>query len=270
MTPQTNSKDFAKQLRLTVLEMIHRARSSHIGGCYSLADILSVLYCDIMRYDPAKPDWAERDRYIQSKGHAAAALYGTLALKGFFPKEWLDEFCANGAKLGGHVSSHQAPGVEVSTGGLGHGLAIGVGMALAAKRENSPARVYVAQSDGELDEGSVWEAALFAAHHGLSNLTTIIDYNKIQSFGRVDEVIRLDPLADKWRAFGWAVQEIDGHDHDAIRTALKSIDADKPNCIVANTVKGKGVSFMEDKLIWHYRPPSDDELKQARAELEAA
>ncbi len=245
------------------------AHASHIGSSLSMADLLAVLYGDILRVDPSRPDWPERDRFILSKGHGAAAGYAVLAEAGFFPVDWLETYCQDGSKLAGHLT-RTVPGVELSTGSLGHGLPVGAGMALAAKRGGSQARVFVLLSDGELDEGSNWEAILFAAHHHLENLVAIVDYNKIQSFGTVDEVLRLDPLAEKWRAFGWSCQEIDGHDHEAIGATLGAVphEPGKPTAIVAHTIKGKGVSFMEDLLAWHYKSPSDDQLAQALRELE--
>jgi transketolase len=237
-----------------------------------MADLLAVLYGKVLRVDPARPNWAERDRFILSKGHGAAILYAALAERGFFPKEWLDTYYQDGSVLVGHVTSHGVPGIEISAGSLGHGLPIGCGMALAGRRENKSYRVFVMLSDGELDEGSNWEAILFAPQHQLDNLIAIVDYNKIQSFGAVSEVIELAPLADKWRAFRWAVQEIDGHDHAQIQSALSSVPFEpcKPSVIIAHTVKGKGVSFMENQLAWHYKSPNDEQLAQALAELEAA
>lgn len=251
--------------------MVHRANASHIGGCLSIADILGVLYGGVLRVDPAKPDWPERDRFVQSKGHAAAALYATLAERGFFPAEWLDDYCQDGSRLYGHVTSPPVPGVEVSAGSLGHGLPIACGMALAAKRDRKPTRVFALLSDGELDEGSTWEAILFAAHHQLDNLTAIVDYNKIQSFGATKEVLDLDPLADKWRAFRWGTREIDGHDVDLIGATLAAIpfEPGKPNVVIAHTVKGKGVSFMEHQLAWHYKSPNAEQLAQALREIGA-
>lgn len=250
--------------------MVHRTNASHIGACLSMADILAALYGRILRLDPTRPDWAERDRFILSKGHGAAILYSVLAERGFFPKEWLDNYCQEGSPLGGHAVSHSVPGIEVSTGSLGHGLPIGCGMALAGKRGAKPGRVFVMLSDGELDEGSNWEAILFAPQHKLDNLVAIVDYNKIQSFGRVSEVLELAPLADKWRAFRWAVREIDGHDHGQIESALAGIpfEPDKPAVIIAHTIKGKGVSFMENQLAWHYKSPNAEQLAQALAEVE--
>ncbi|MGQ9851552.1 MAG: transketolase, partial [Aggregatilineaceae bacterium] len=212
-----------------------------------------------------------RDRFVLSKGHGCAALYAVLAECGFFPLEWLDTFYQNGSRLPGHATHTHVPGIEVSTGSLGHGLSIACGMALAAKRDGKPYRVFALLSDGECDEGSTWEAVLFASHHRLDNLIAIVDYNKIQSLGRVEEVINLEPLAEKWRSFGWAVREIDGHDVLEIEDALSQVpfEAGRPSCVIAHTVKGKGVSFMEDKLLWHYRSPQGEEYEAALAELEA-
>jgi len=260
----------ARRIRRRVLEMICRAKSSHIGSVFSSVDILAVLYDKILHIDPARPDWPERDRFILSKGHACAGLYAALVERGFFPGSWLDEFFANGGRLAGHATHWGVPGVEVSSGSLGHGLSIACGMALAAKRDSLAYRVFLLLSDGECDEGSTWEAALFAPHHALENLVAIVDYNKIQSFGRVDEVLNLEPFADKWRSFGWSVTEVDGHNHSQIEQALSKIPATagKPTCVIAHTIKGKGVAFMEDKVLWHYRCPDADERRLAIAELE--
>ncbi len=259
----------ARQIRVKSLRMIHRAKSSHAGSALSMADLLAVLYGRILRVDPLRPDWPDRDRFILSKGHACSALYATLAERGFFPGTWLDEFYLDGSHLAGHATHTGVPGVEVSTGSLGHGLSIACGMALAGKRDAAPYRVFVLLSDGECDEGSTWEAALFAPHHHLDNLIAIVDYNKIQSLGTVKEVLDLDPLAAKWRSFGWAVREIDGHSFEQIKPALREVPAEqgKPTCIIAHTVKGKGVSFMENKLLWHYRAPDPEEMHSALSEL---
>jgi transketolase len=274
IAPAETSTDIAalaRDLRATALRMVHRARASHIGSCLSSADLLAVLYGGDLRVDPARPDWPDRDRFILSKGHAAAVLYAALAARGFFPREWLDDYCAPGSPLLGHVTKG-VPGVELSTGSLGHGLPVGCGMALAAKRGGGSHRIVVLLSDGEMDEGSNWEAALFAAHHRLDRVVAIVDANGIQSFGAVKEVLDLEPLADKWRAFRWNVLEIDGHDRSAIHGALRAaaVHRDGPTVIVARTVKGKGVSFMEGELAWHYRSPSDEQLRRALAEVEAA
>lgn len=262
--------ELARRLRVHVLRMTHRAKSSHIGSCFSAMELLVVCYWRVLRVKPAQPAWPERDRFLLSKGHAAAALYAALAERGFFPVSRLETFYQDGTHLAGHITHTGVPGVELSTGALGHGLPVGCGMALAAKWQRQDHRVFVLLSDGECDEGSTWEAALFAPHHRLDNLVAIVDYNKIQSFGAVKEVLDLEPLAAKWRAFGWAVREIDGHDLAQIEAALRSIPAEagRPTCIVAHTVKGKGVSFMERELLWHYRAPDADELRRALAELE--
>ena len=237
-----------------------------------MAELLAVLYERILHVRPGEPTWPDRDRFILSKGHGAAGLYAVLAERGFFPASWLDDFYMDGARLPGHVSHVGVPGIDVSTGALGHGLAIGCGMAIAAKRDGRSHRVFVLLSDGECDEGGVWEAALFAPHHRLDNLVAIVDYNKIQSLGAVREVLDLEPLAAKWEAFGWATREIDGHDVGAIEAAcrLLPLSAGRPSCIVAHTVKGKGVSFMENALLWHYRAPDEDDLRHALGELEDA
>lgn len=265
-------KALAKRIRTHALRMTHRANASHIGTCLSIADLLAVLYGEVLHVDSARPDRPSRDRFILSKGHGAAAAYAVLAERGFFPKEWLETYYQDGSQLAGHITHHGVPGVEVSTGSLGHGLSIGCGMALAGKRDSQDYRVFVLLSDGECDEGSTWEAALFAPHHHLDNLIAIIDYNKIQSFGRIKEVLDLEPLARKWRAFGWVVREINGHDFGQIDDALKSapFKISQPSCIIAHTIKGKGVSFMENQLAWHYKSPNDEQLRQALAELGAS
>ena len=263
-------RELARRIRVDVVRMTHRARSSHVGSGLSIADILAVLYGGVLRVDPARPDNPDRDRFVLSKGHAAAALYAILAERGFFPREWLDTFCADGSLLFGHASHHGVPGVEFSTGSLGHGLSLAVGAAVAGKIDAADYRVFALLSDGECDEGPVWEAALFAAHHHLDNLVAIVDYNKIQSLGRVEHVLDLEPLAEKWKAFGWVTQALDGHDLDALGSTLRSLPlrVGSPTCIVAHTIKGKGVSFMEDKLLWHYRAPDDEEVRRALMELE--
>ncbi|CAN5718633.1 transketolase [soil metagenome] len=264
------AKKLATAIRAHTLRMVHSANASHVGTCLSMADLLAVLYAGVLRVDHLRPDWTDRDRFILSKGHGAAIVYAVLAERGFFPRDWLDTYCQDGSRLGGHISHHGVPGVEVSTGSLGHGLSIGCGMALAGKRDRRPYRVFAMLSDGELDEGSNWESILFAPHHELDNLVAIVDYNKIQSFGSVAEVLELAPLADKWRAFRWAVREIDGHDYGQIEDALTNVPLEpgRPTAIIAHTVKGKGVSFMEGQLAWHYKSPSAELLEQALEELE--
>ncbi len=260
------SETFARSIRSSALEMVHRTKSSHIGSCLSAADIVAVLYNDVMRLDPLNPKWEQRDRFIISKGHAAAIIYAALAERGFFSKDWLKEYSFNGSPLAGHVTHCKVPGIEASSGSLGHGLSLGCGMALAARQAKADWRVYVLLSDGECDEGSVWEAALFAPFHNITNLTAVIDYNKLQGFGRTAEVLDLEPFGDKWRAFGWDVVEVDGHDHAALKLELNKRSS-KPRLIIAHTVKGKGVSFMEDDLAWHYKSPNAEQLASALAEL---
>jgi transketolase len=259
----------ARRIRYHVVRMTHRAKSAHVATSLSMADLLAVLYGSTLRVRPQEPCWPDRDRFILSKGHGCAGLYAALAECGFFPLTWLEDFCQNGSRLAGHITHTGVPGVEASTGALGHGLSIACGMALAGMRDRRPYRVVVLLSDGECDEGSIWEAALFAPHHRLENLVAIVDYNKIQSLGSVKEVLDLDPLGGKWQAFGWAVREIDGHDIAAIGAALTDVPfrAGRPSCIIAHTVKGKGVSFMENQLLWHYRSPDGEELRQALADL---
>lgn len=272
-TPAT--PDFARlsqlalQIRRHSLRMTHTARSSHIGTNLSMAELLAVLYAAVLRVDPANPTWLDRDRFILSKGHGCAALYAVLAECGFFPLDWLETFYQNGSRLAGHATHTSVPGVELSTGSLGHGLSVSAGMAMAAKMDKRSYRVVCLMSDGECDEGSNWEPILFAGHRRLDNLVAIVDYNKIQSLGSVKEVLDLEPFALKWEAFGWHVVEVDGHDVQQIYAALapRPLCAGKPSCVIAHTVKGKGVSFMEGELLWHYRTPQGEEYELACAEL---
>jgi transketolase len=261
----------AGQVRLSSLDMVRRAKSSHIGSVFSAAEILAVLYGHTLRVRPDEPSWPDRDRFVMSKGHAAAGLYATLAHRGFFSTERLEQFYVDGGTLAGHVTHKNVPGVEVSTGSLGHGLGLATGLALGGQRLGAPWRVFCLLSDGECDEGSTWEAALLAGARGLRRLTAIIDYNKIQSLGRVEDIIPLEPFADKWTSFGWDVEEVDGHDVNELVRALgdeASLGSGRrPRCVIAHTVKGKGVSFMEDVLLWHYRSPQGDEFEAAEAEL---
>jgi transketolase len=262
------TRALAAAVRSHALRMCHHAKSSHIGTCLSMADILAVLYGSVLRVDPKNPRWPERDWFFLSKGHGAAALYAVLAEKGFLPVADLARYGDDNSPLIGHAS-HLVPGVELSTGSLGHGLPVASGVALAGKREGAKRRVFCLMSDGELDEGSNWEAALFAPHHKLDNLCAVVDCNGIQSFGSVPEVLALEPLADKWTAFGWEVREVNGHDHDALAKAVGPSTSGKPVVVIARTVKGKGVSFMENQLLWHYRSPDDSELQRALAEVGA-
>ncbi len=263
--------ELARRIRIHAIQMCASGGGSHVGSALSCADILAVLYGSVLRVDPWDPRWADRDRFVLSKGHACAALYAVLAERGFFPIEKLARHYQNGSDLCGHAS-HKVPGVELSTGSLGHGMPVAAGMAYAAQLANRSHRVFALVSDGECDEGSIWEAALFAAHHRLNKLTVVVDYNRLQGVGAVNGVIRLEPFADKWRSFGWAVREVDGHDHAALQAALSAVPdlSGQPTCVIAHTTKGKGVSFMQDSVLWHYRIPAGDELKEALAELEHA
>lgn len=271
--PTTESlEQLANRIRKHSLRMTQQAKSSHVGSAFSMAELLAVLYGEVLQVDPQQPEDPERDRLVLSKGHACSALYAVLAESGFFPLDWLDSFYHDGARLPGHATAGNIPGVEVSTGSLGHGLPIATGLAMGGKLDGSPRRTYCLLSDGECDEGSVWEAALYAGHHQLQNLTVIIDYNKIQSLSHTDDVLSLEPFPEKWTSFGWHVHEVDGHDVDQLRATLGTVDSDanKPTCVIAHTVKGKGVSFMEDTVLWHYRSPQGEEYAAALAELEAA
>lgn len=261
--------ELSKQIRINVLRMTHKAKASHVGSCFSIADIVGVLYESCLNVRPEEPNWPERDRFILSKGHGGAAIYAALALKGFMPLEDLETYGNDGSQLMAHIS-HKIPGVEFSTGSLGHGLPFATGKALAAKKQGSKWRVFALLSDGELDEGSNWEAFMFAAHHKLDNLVAIIDYNKLQSLTTVAKTLGLEPLAEKLKAFGWAVREVNGNDHDQLDLALNCTpwEDDKPCVLIAHTTKGKGVSFMENKVEWHYRSPNQEQLAQAIAELE--
>lgn len=251
--------------------MVHAVDASHIGGVLSMADILGVLYTDVLRVRGDDVNWPVRDRFILSKGHCCAGVYAALAQRGFISPAELASYGRRGTRLMTHVS-HLVPGVEFSTGSLGHGLPFGTGKALAAKRKGEGWRCFVLLSDGELDEGSNWEAILFAPQHQLDNLVAIVDYNKIQSLGSVSEVLEIEPLAEKFRAFRWAVKEVDGHDHGAILRSLGSVpwEAGKPSCLIAHTIKGKGVDFMEDRLAWHYKSPNADQLAEALRQVDGS
>jgi transketolase len=259
--------ELARRVRVHAVRMTASGKSSHVGSVLSIADILAVLYGAVLNVDPANPRLESRDRFILSKGHAGAGVYAVLAECGFFPVEKLATHYQNGSVLSGHVSHKGVPGVEISTGSLGHGLGIGVGMAYAGKLRGASHRIFVLMSDGECDEGSNWEAIQFAAHHALRNLTAVVDYNRIQSLASIEDTLKLEPFADKWRAFGWNVREVDGHDHSALSRCLAEPDAEKPLCVIAHTTKGKGISFMENSVLWHYRAPQGEELAAALAEL---
>ncbi len=259
----------ARRIRREIVQMSHRARAPHLGSCLSCVDILVAAYWSALNIDPQQPaaDW--RDRLILSKGHGAAALYATLAHRGFFPLADLATFNQAGGHLPEQPSPRGAPGIEAATGSLGHGLSIGLGMALAAGIQRLPYRVMVVLSDGECNEGSVWEAAMFAGAHKLSNVIAVVDFNRWQATGRSEEIMALSPLAAKFTAFGWSAQEVDGHDIGALAAALQATNChpDQPTALIARTTKGKGVSFMEDDNNWHYRIPNDEELHAALAEL---
>jgi transketolase len=263
-------KDLAQAARRRDLEMVHAAGLGHVGGDLSATDILTTLYHAVLRLDPGRPDAPERDRFILSKGHCSASLYIALASRGFFPVEELATFMKPLSRLNGHPDSRKVPGVETSTGPLGHGLPVAVGAAIAAKLDGASWRTFVVTGDGELQEGSNWEAAMTAAHYRLDNLVVTVDRNGLQQGDRTEETVKLEPLADKWRAFGWSVREVDGHDHLALLAAYDAIpfEPGRPSCLIARTVKGRGVSFMQDKAGWHHRVPTEEEVTAALAELQ--
>ena len=251
--------DLAYQIRRHALQMVARADSSHIGGALSMTDLLAVLYGDVLRVRPDQPAWPDRDRFVLSKGHCCSALYATLALQGFFPVRELETYGLSGSRLMCHAS-HEVPGVEWSTGSLGHGLGLACGQALIGKRLHKSWRVVALLSDGEFNEGSNWEAILFAGHHQLDHLTVVVDVNRIQSLGRTKDIIDLGSVSAKFQACGWAAVEVDGHDVPALLKTFRSLPAHQPRAVIAHTIKGKGVSYMEDKLEWHYRAPKTPEL----------
>lgn len=261
----------AKDMRKSIFKMIYKAGGGHISPSFSIVEILTTLYFGgILKYDPKQPQMPERDRFILSKGHAGTALYAILARAGFFDESVLDTYCKPGSILGGHPDTHKIPGIEASTGALGHGFLYANGIALAGKMDRADYNVYALLGDGECQEGSIWEAALFASHHQLGNFTAIIDYNKLQAMDNHDKIVRLEPFADKWRAFGWDVHEVDGHNIEALMDILgkpKQIDS-APRAVIAHTVKGKGVSYMENAPLWHFRLPNSEELKIAMEELD--
>jgi transketolase len=260
----------ARDLRFRTVRTSHLSGTPHLGSCLSCVDLLVYLYWAVLRISPSSPRDAHRDRFILSKGHAAPVLFQVLAERGFFPVSDLEHYGENGSIFGEHPPAPKyLPGIEAATGSLGHGLPMGVGMALAARILGADYRTFVVLSDGECNEGSVWEAALMAAAQKLESLTVFVDYNKWQATGRSNEVLGLAPLADKWAAFGWFVHEIDGHDFSAIEAAVAARDElERPKIIVAHTVKGKGVTFMEDDNNWHYRIPTADEVRKAAVELQ--
>jgi transketolase len=259
----------ARRVRATLVELSHRAQAPHLGSSLSCVDIFVAAYWRALKIDPAQPNAPDRDRFVLSKGHAAPTLFAVLAHRGFFSLDRLREFAAPGSPFAYHPIPRSLPGIEAATGSLGHGLSLGVGMALAGRIQHLPYRVYVLMGDGECNEGSVWEAAMFAPSQQLDNLVAIVDFNRWQATGRTAEVTALEPQADKWAAFGWSVKTVDGHDLETLSRVLSDVPdgSGKPVAIVARTVKGKGVSFMEDDNNWHYRSPSAEECRRAKQEL---
>lgn len=261
----------SKDLRVQILRAFAAGKRGHLGSAFSLVEMLRVLYDHVLRFDPASPHWEGRDRMILSKGHGCLALYAILADKGFFPDSELLKFCHLDGKLGGHPERGKVPGVEASTGSLGHGLSLGIGMAMALRSRPEAGRVFVIDSDGECNEGSLWEAALSAAKHRLDNLTVLVDYNHMQSYSTTAEVLDLEPMADKWRAFRWAVQEVDGHDVEAIRAILARtpFNPGRPSVLICHTIKGKGIKQLEWNAGWHHKNKvSEDEVAALLAGLE--
>lgn len=261
----------AKEIRKKIFKMIYKAGGGHIAPSLSIVDILTALYFGgVMNYDPKDPKMPHRDRFILSKGHASAALFSVLAEAGYIEDSVLDTYCQTGSILGGHPDMNKVPGVEASTGALGHGFLYAAGIAMAGKLDGKSYRVYALLGDGECQEGSVWEAALFSAQQKLGNLTAIIDYNKLQAMDRLGNIVEMEPLADKWKSFGWDVIEVDGHNIEALVDVLsKDLNLNAaPRVVIAHTVKGKGISFMEDTPIWHYRMPNEEEMKVVLKELD--
>lgn len=260
-----DSKLLSKLAKVDIVNMTSRASASHIGSAFSVVDILSVLYSTILKISPETVRSQNRDFLILSKGHAAAAQYAILANLGYFPKSFLDEYCQDDSMLGGHVNS-SVPGIELATGSLGHGMPYGIGIALALQKQELDNRVIVVMSDGECNEGTTWESALIANHHNLRNLTVVIDRNGLQSLTTTELTLKLEPFEQKWRAFGWKVEEVNGHSHEDLRKTLSIRNG--PLCIIANTIKGKGVDFMENQISWHYKSPNSDEVKLAVQQIE--
>ncbi len=260
---------YAQRLRRDILAMAHHGGGAHIAPAYSIIDILAILYSEFLNLTPTNQDSNDRDRFILSKGHGCAALYAILADRGFFPRAELKRYCRPDGILGGHPDMTHVPGVEASTGSLGHGFVFATGVAYGLKMLKNSARVFSVVGDGECQEGSIWEASLLAGNLGLENFVGILDYNKLQGMGEVETISGLRPATEKWKSFGWGVREIDGHNTDAIRSAFKEVPFEdgKPSMIVAHTIKGKGISFMEGKTIWHYKLPKGEDMKRACAEL---
>jgi transketolase len=265
IVPFPSAANLALAARREIIEMTSSAKASHVASALSVIDILSVLYTGAANISPENKDNKNRDIVILSKGHAASALYSVLALQGFFPNEWLNQYCENDSLLGGHVTFKGVPGVELSTGSLGHGLPYGLGIAMARKITGMQGRVFVIMSDGECDEGTTWESAMISNHHKLDNLVVIVDRNRIQSLTFTEDTLKLEPFAEKWNAFGWETRTIDGHDHIALERAITK--SSKPVCVIAETTKGKGIDFMENSVLWHYKPPSEVDVKNALSQL---
>jgi len=262
-------REMANSVRRDDLQMVYRAGLGHLGGDFSVADILVTLYAAVLDVDPMRPLLAGRDRLVLSKGHTAGALYATLAHCGFFTRDELSTFAAPQSALNGHPNRTKVPGIETSTGPLGHGFPVAVGMALSARLQSSPRRTFVVLGDGELQEGSNWEAAMTASHYGLSSLLAVVDRNQLQQGARTEETKQLEPLAAKWASFGWDVREVDGHDHAQLLDTFRRPGTAHPVCVIAHTVKGKGVSFMEDRVEWHHKVPTAEQVAGALQELSA-
>lgn len=261
----SDPSELALAARHEIVKMTNVAKASHVASALSVVDILSVLYTTATNITPQNLEEENRDIVILSKGHAAAALYSVLALQEFFPTSWLSEYCKNDSPLGGHVTLKGIPGVELSTGSLGHGLPYGLGIALSRKKSGVSGRIFVVMSDGECDEGTTWESAMIANHHDLNNLIVIVDRNNIQSLASTEDTLKLEPFADKWKAFGWDVETVPGHDYLALKNSI-AIQR-RPKCIIADTTKGKGVGFMENSVLWHYKSPSEEDMTKAFEEL---
>ncbi len=262
------SEELSVRIRLKAWDMAYKAKASHMGGNFSMADAISVLYTDVVNIDPKNPEDVNRDRVVLSKGHCCAVMYALLAQKGFFPEEELEHFGEDGSILSCHISK-KVPGVELSSGSLGHGAAVAAGMALNGKLNNKDYQVYAICGDGECDEGSIWEMVMFAGQHKLDNFTVIIDANKMQAMGDTKDIIDLQPISEKWRLFGWTAIDVNGHNHDELRAAFSTPHEGKPKVIVSNTIKGHGVSFMENSLWWHYQIPFNEYYPKAIDELNA-
>lgn len=262
----------AKEMRKLIFKTAYKGKTGHLASALSIVEVLTALYFgDVLSYDSSCPEWKDRDKLIMSKGHGSLAIYSVLAMAGFFPCEDLSGFCQPGSVFGGEPKLGDIPGIEATTGSLGHGLSFAVGVAMAHKIDKIKSRIYVILGDGECQEGSVWEAVMSAAHHKLNNITVILDNNKLQAMGTLDEILSLEPFAGKWREFGWETAEVDGHDILKIKDELlkdKQSKSENPRLIIANTVKGKGISFMERIPIWHYRMPNAEELEQLLIDLE--